>query len=286
MSQIHPTALTDGAVVGSGAELGPFSYVDPAAVVGDRVRLGAGARLLAGVRVEDDVVIGPNTVVGNASVPGESAATTIRSKAVIGANCSIAGGVQVGLGAIVSDGTAVAANVPPHSIVQSHAGRIVGYVDEGLLDIPRTGLPRRQETPDLDVVGPGGSRLLPLTSAADLRGSLVAAEWPGQIPFMPARIFSVFDVPSERTRGEHAHKVCEQFLVCLSGSIAAVADDGTNRREFTLDSPRVGLYLPPRVWCTQYRHTRDTVLLVLASHPYDESDYLRNYDDFLAEIRG
>jgi hypothetical protein len=90
----------------------------------------------------------------------------------------------------------------------------------------------------------------------------------------------VFDVPSMETRGEHAHRVCHQFLICVRGSCAVVADDGKNRQEFLLDRPDVGVHLPPMVWGIQYKYSADAVLLVFASHHYDSADYIRNYAEF------
>ena len=81
-----------------------------------------------------------------------------------------------------------------------------------------------------------------------------------------------------------AHRECEQVLVCVAGSVRAIVDDGTSRREFLLDSPDVGLYMPPMTWGTQYRYSADAVLVVLASLPYDASDYIRDYDSFLAML--
>jgi UDP-2-acetamido-3-amino-2,3-dideoxy-glucuronate N-acetyltransferase len=76
------------------------------------------------------------------------------------------------------------------------------------------------------------------------------------------RYFIVFDVPSMETRGEHAHRECHQFLICVRGSCAVVADDGKNRQEFLLDRPDVGVHLPPMVWGIQYKYSADAVLLV------------------------
>jgi UDP-2-acetamido-3-amino-2,3-dideoxy-glucuronate N-acetyltransferase len=93
----------------------------------------------------------------------------------------------------------------------------------------------------------------------------------------------VFGVPSVETRGEHAHRECHQFLVCVRGSVSVVADDGRRREEYLLDRPELGLHLPPMVWGIQYRYSADAVLLVFASHYYDPADYIREYDRFLAE---
>jgi len=98
------------------------------------------------------------------------------------------------------------------------------------------------------------------------------------------RFFLVYDVPSAEVRGEHAHRKCQQFLICVKGSVSAVVSDGRIREEFTLDRPDVGLYLPPMVFGTQYRYTPDAVLLVLASHSYDPADYIREYSEFLSLV--
>ena len=95
------------------------------------------------------------------------------------------------------------------------------------------------------------------------------------------RFFSVFDVPSARVRGEHAHRVCHQVLVCLRGSVSVVVDDGAERDEVRLDDPAVALHIPPLVWASQYRFSRDAILGVFASHPYDAGDYIRDYEDYL-----
>jgi dTDP-4-dehydrorhamnose 3,5-epimerase-like enzyme len=91
----------------------------------------------------------------------------------------------------------------------------------------------------------------------------------------------VFDVPSKEVRGEHAHKECHQFLVCIKGSCHVVADDGKQRQEFILDKPNKGIYLPPLVWGIQYKYSKDAVLMVFASEHYDTNDYIRNYSEFL-----
>ena len=120
----------------------------------------------------------------------------------------------------------------------------------------------------------------PLTLTEDLRGSLMATEF-SQLPFAPARLFTVFAVQGEHIRGSHAHRTCHQFLVCAAGTLSCVVDDGETREEILLDHPGVGLYLPPMIWGTQYKYSGDAVLLVLASHAYDAADYIRDYDEFL-----
>jgi UDP-2-acetamido-3-amino-2,3-dideoxy-glucuronate N-acetyltransferase len=111
---------------------------------------------------------------------------------------------------------------------------------------------------------------------------LSAAEVARHVPFEVKRYFLVFQVPSEQVRGEHAHRAQHQFLVCVHGRCSVVADDGSQRQEFTLDAPNLALYLPPMTWSVQYQHSRDAVLMVLASGVYDAADYIRDYAEFLA----
>jgi hypothetical protein len=82
-------------------------------------------------------------------------------------------------------------------------------------------------------------------------------------------------------RGEHAHRVLEQFLVCLKGSCALIVDDGKSRDEITLDRADLGVYLPPMIWGIQYKFSPDALLLVLASDVYEARDYIRSYSDYL-----
>ena len=127
--------------------------------------------------------------------------------------------------------------------------------------------------------------MLDLPLRGDIRGDLVAMELEKDLPFVPRRSFLVFDVPNARVRGEHAHRVCHQALFCVSGSVRALADDGHVREEFVLDRPNLGLYLPPMIWGSQFQYSKDAVLLVFASHPYDANDYLRDYESFTAALK-
>jgi dTDP-4-dehydrorhamnose 3,5-epimerase-like enzyme len=94
----------------------------------------------------------------------------------------------------------------------------------------------------------------------------------------------VYDVPGKDVRGEHAHRECTQFLVCVRGSVSVVVDDGRASEEIVLNGPDTGLLVPPMVWAVQYRYTPDAMLLVLASHEYDPDDYIRDYDQFLSLV--
>jgi UDP-2-acetamido-3-amino-2,3-dideoxy-glucuronate N-acetyltransferase len=116
-------------------------------------------------------------------------------------------------------------------------------------------------------------------------GRLVVAETPAGLPFAAMRVFTLMDIPHGEARGTHAHRRCEQFLICMRGSVTAVIDDGTSREELILDRPTVGLFMPALTWGTQYNYSSDAVLVVLASDPYDADDYIEDYTEFLELVR-
>ncbi|TXK65584.1 sugar 3,4-ketoisomerase [Alkalisalibacterium limincola] len=124
-------------------------------------------------------------------------------------------------------------------------------------------------------------QLIELPNVIDERGNLTVGEFQRQIPFAVARYFIVYQVPLVERRGEHAHRECHQFLVCVRGRISVIGDDGQRQEEFVLDRPNVGFYMPPMTWGTQYKYSPDAVLLVFASHYYDANDYIRDYSEFL-----
>jgi UDP-2-acetamido-3-amino-2,3-dideoxy-glucuronate N-acetyltransferase len=120
---------------------------------------------------------------------------------------------------------------------------------------------------------------------ADMRGSLIAMEISKGLPFVPKRVFMVYDVPSHHVRGEHAHLQCKQFLIAIRGGVSIVLDDGVNCEEVRLSEPSTGLYLPPMVWGIQYKFDADCILVVAASDTYDKADYIRDYSVFLDAAR-
>ena len=160
--------------------------------------------------------------------------------------------------------------------------RIVGYVDAEEASATEAAVVRVGERRATRVAGVS---MIRMTRVDDLRGGLVAANFASDLPFVPQRFFTVFDVPSADVRGAHAHRQCQQLLVCVQGSVRSVVDDGTHRQEFVLDRPDFGVHVMPMIWGTQYRYSSDAVLLVLASHPYDADDYIRDHDQFLREVR-
>ena len=116
-------------------------------------------------------------------------------------------------------------------------------------------------------------------------GFLVPLELGNSISFKIKRIFYTYDVPFESNRGSHAYHNTEQVLICVSGSLKINCFDGINEKKYILNSPDKALYVSPKVWRTTFEHSSDAVLLVLSSLEYDESDYIRDYNEFLEVVK-
>lgn len=112
-------------------------------------------------------------------------------------------------------------------------------------------------------------------------GSLIAIEGNKSIPFEIKRVYYIFNTGSDVIRGKHAHKNLEQVLICVSGSCTVTCNDGTTKASFELNNPSKGLHIKDLIWREMFNFSPDCVLLCLASNIYDESDYIRNYNEFL-----
>jgi hypothetical protein len=112
-------------------------------------------------------------------------------------------------------------------------------------------------------------------------GNITSIENNVEIPFTTQRIFYLYDIPGGESRGAHAHKECHQFLVAASGSFEVLLDDGKVKKTVMLNQPYRGLHIPPGIWASEINFSSGAICLVLASHKYDEQDYLRNYEDFI-----
>ncbi len=124
-----------------------------------------------------------------------------------------------------------------------------------------------------------------LTPRGDERGWLIALENLKEVPFEVKRIYYIYGTRSDFRRGKHAHRNLTQLAVCVSGSCRFLLDDSRTRREYLLDRNSLGLNIGPMVWREMYDFTPDCVLLVLANELYDESDYIRDYEEFLKFAR-
>ncbi len=123
--------------------------------------------------------------------------------------------------------------------------------------------------------------LLELDVHGDERGSLIALENHKNVPFDVRRVYFLYDTKLGVRRGFHAHKKLLQLAVVVRGSCRILLDDGREKVEVSLCKPEQGLLIEPMVWHEMYEFSEDCVLMVLADDLYDESDYIRNYDDFL-----
>ncbi|MGA2600213.1 MAG: WxcM-like domain-containing protein [Bryobacteraceae bacterium] len=304
----HPAAIVETARIGPRTRIWAFAHVLPGAaigcdcnicdhtfvendvVVGDRVTVKSGVQLWDGITLEDDVFVGPNATFTNDKFPRsrqhlkDFPKTRVRKGASIGANATILPGVEIGERAMVGAGAVVTRNVPADTIVTGNPARISGYV--GAAEDPARpspqAIPSPVSTTDSRV---RGVTLHELPLVTDLRGALSFAESRREIPFEIQRYFLVFGVPGEHIRGEHAHREQQQFLICVHGTCRCVVDDGVNREQYTLDRPNMGLYVPPKCWCAQYKYSADAVLLVLTSGYYDAADYIRDYGEFMQLVR-
>jgi hypothetical protein len=117
-------------------------------------------------------------------------------------------------------------------------------------------------------------------------GSITPIEGLKNIPFEIARVFYIYDIPGGVSRGAHAHKECEQILIAASGSFDILLDDGINKKYLSLNRPYYGLYIPHGIWSSQLNFSSGAICLVLTSHRFEESDYIREYSHFLAFRNG
>jgi acetyltransferase-like isoleucine patch superfamily enzyme/dTDP-4-dehydrorhamnose 3,5-epimerase-like enzyme len=302
---IHPNGICESKNIGEKTKIWAFAHVLPQAsigkncnicdhvfiendvIIGDNVTIKCGVQIWDGITIEDNVFIGPNVAFTNdkfprsKQYPEEFCKTKIEKGASLGANSTILPGVTIGQNAMVGAGSVVTHSVPANAIVVGNPATIQGYVNsvknhEDELSV--------QASPE-QTCSIKGVKIFHNNIFKDMRGSLIAGEFNKDLPFIPKRFFMVFDVPSQKIRGEHAHKKCHQFLVCVHGSITVVVDDGSQREEILLNKPNIGVHIPPMIWGTEYKYSSDAVLLCFASENYDNSDYIRSYGDYLILLK-
>lgn len=269
----HETAHIEDSTLGDGSYVGIGSILRKGVHGGRECSIGDYVVMEGPVAVSDHVTVGPHCWISGQF----GGAVTINRSVTIGGHVTITGPAVIGDCAIVESGAVVTRNVPPNAVVGGNPARIIRYRQSpGAPALPK------------DPIEPGGVAatkvrgvtLHHLPRIEDLRGNLTFAEIGRQVPFEVRRYFLTFDVAGEEARGEHAHSVCRQFVLCVHGKVHFVADDGENHQEFILDRPNLALDIPPMVWGIQYRFSPGAVLLVLCSDYYDPSDYIRDYGDF------
>lgn len=279
------THILPNVIIGKNCNICDHVFIENGVTVGDQVTIKCGVQLWDGITIHDNVFIGPNATFCNDKFPRSKAYldqpvhTVIEKNASIGANATILPGITISENAMVGAGAVVTKSIPANAIVTGNPAKIIGYVNTSAendgIKVSDIAMPIQQQKTRVKNV-----TLHAFPIIDDLRGSLSVGEFEKHIPFIPKRYFLVFEVGSAEIRGEHAHKSCHQFLICIRGACSVVVDDGQHREEFRLSSPSQGLYLPPMVWGIQYDYTPDAMLLVFASHYYDASDYIRDYSEY------
>jgi hypothetical protein len=129
-------------------------------------------------------------------------------------------------------------------------------------------------------------RIIDLPKVNDPRGNLTFIEQFRHVPFEIRRLFYIYDVPTAESRGAHAHRCLQQFMICVSGSFDVALDDGAARMKVHLNRPWKGLHVPPLIWAAEVNFDPGSICLVLTSDLFDEHDYIRDYAEFLRLANG
>jgi len=129
-------------------------------------------------------------------------------------------------------------------------------------------------------------RIIDLPKISDPRGNLTFIEGDRHVPFQVKRVFYLYDVPGGAERAGHALKTCQQFLIAMSGSFDVITYDGKEKQRIHLNRSYSGLYLPPMIWREMDNFSSGSVCLALASEPYSENDYYRDYRKYLQAVGG
>ena len=273
--------------VGQNCVIGPHVFIGRDVIIGDRVIIRGSAQICAGTIIEDEVSIAAhatflsdrNSHSGNVT----DNPIVLRRGCKIGASATLCAGVTIGEYGVVDAGAVVTRSVQPHAIVAGNPATVVAFANTLTLETPAPPAAPSSALVQTTESKVRGVKIYELPLIRDPRGNLTVGEFARTLPFAPKRYFMTFDVPNFDLRGEHAHRTCHQFLLCVRGSCAVVVDDGLNREEFLLDRPTFGVHVPPMVWATEYKHSQDSRLLVFASEYYDPADYIRDYQSFLKE---
>lgn len=131
------------------------------------------------------------------------------------------------------------------------------------------------------MVGVYDCSMIELTRINNRAGNITPVTNNLDIPFKVKRVFYLYDIPGGADRGAHAHKECHQFLVAASGSFEVELNDGKLKRTVRLTQPYLGLHIPPGIWAAEKSFSSGAICLVLASHQYDEVDYIRKYENYI-----
>ena len=128
-------------------------------------------------------------------------------------------------------------------------------------------------------------RIIDLPKVTDVRGNLTSIEANQRVPFAIKRVYYVYDIPGGESRGGHAHKQQQEFIIAASGSFDVILDDGMHKERYHLARSYYGLYVPQLIWRELDNFSTGSVCLVLASDHFDEGDYLRDYNEFTEAVK-
>lgn len=249
-------------------------------VIGNNVIIESGVCICDGVQIEDDCHIAAGVVFTmDADQENAPPRIIVSSNTYIGANSTICQ-VAIGRNSVVKPGTVVTRKIPSNAIVCGNPAKITGYRDTDIIAHKKHPI----YTKEAPYASKTGAHIYNLPEFSDMRGDLSVIEIEELLPFPINRIFYTYNIDTELVRGEHAHIQCQQFLISVAGSVNVLCDNGQHREEFVLDNPGVGLHIPHLCWGVQYKHSKDNILVVLASHSYEAGDYIRDYDAFLQYI--
>ncbi len=296
---VHDKAICETRQVGAKTRIWAFSHILPDAkigencnicehvfiennvIIGNNVTIKSGVQLWDGVELEDNTFIGPNVTFTNdhfprsKEYPEKFLNTTVHKGASIGANATILPGIEVGQYAMVGAGSVVTMNIPAHAIVVGNPAKIIGFNDAEIFKIDKDHIKSVTDTFLSHV------KVCAVSEFVDNRGNLTFFEFGKEIPFLPKRSFMIFNVPTNKFRGNHAHREGHQFVICIKGSVTIVTDDGYVRQKIMLDSTNVGLHIQPKVWNVLYDFSENAAVIVFTSEYYDREDYINQYPELI-----
>ena len=265
--------ILPGAIIGSDCNICDFVFIENKVSVGNQVTIKSGVQLWDGIVIEDKVFIGPNVTFTNDKYPRSMSwpetypVTLVKTGASIGANATILPGITIGSYSMIGAGSVVTKDVPDYETVCGNPARIVSTKSKE----------NPESNPEFHENTLGKVNLI-----RDSLGALQILEFNEKIPFAPKRIFTLSEVPKGVMRGGHAHLNCEQFIFLQSGSVTLKIFNGSTWDSILLQGLAMSFYVPRLNWIELSDFSTNAVVLVLASHHYEEADYIRSMDEFMA----